>query len=795
MLRNYLTVAWRALRRRPGFSALNVIGLAVGLACVILIGLWVADELSYDDFHPNADRTYRVLRAWNTERLDATVPFTPSALAPTLKQRYAQVEAAVRVEPRDHQVERDARVRVESNTLYADAGFFEMFGFEMLRGTARLDEPGTVVLTPTLADRYFPDIDPIGQPLRVNERDLTVTGIAEAPPSNTHLDYSLVASLTTHSPNPDEWGFNRWRTYVTLTPGTEPSAFEANFAEVVRSYAGEEYATAGRPHQTYHLQPTTGIHLGVGLPSNFMSPDEDATGSLTYVYLFAALAAFVLVLAAINFINLSTARSARRANEVGVRKAVGAGRGQLAGQFLGESVLLTALGLVVAVALCAALLPLFNDIAGKAIARSTLIGVGPLLAYGGLLLVVGGLAGGYPAFVLSGYRPTDTLRGQSSSSRGSPRLRQALVVFQFSISIALLVGTAVVHQQVSYITSKDLGFQKGNVLVVEDETRSLRGQIGAVTQSLESKPGIQSVAAGYSVPGSIFLNTMWGVERPDTPAQKAQNANYTFVGDDYVETLGLRLAAGRDFSPDRPTDTSAVMINEAALQKFGYRSPQAALGDTLVSGDARGPIIGVVENFHYESLHKRIYPLVLAHEARRPPTRLVVRHAPGRPGDALQAVRDVWRSASPLPLTYSFLANDLAAQYEAERRLETLFVLFAGLAVLIACLGLFGMAAYAAHQRTKEIGIRKALGATATHIVGLLSRNFLALVGIAFVVAVPVAYLAMQRWLATFAYRVEIGVGVFVVAGLLAAIVAGLSVSYQAWTAAQTDPARTLRGE
>lgn len=796
MLTNYLIVAWRALRRRPSFSALNVIGLAVGLVCVILIGLWVLDELSYDDFHPDAERTYRVLREWNTERLNATISGTPSALAPTLEQRYAQVERAVRVEPRDHLVERGGRASIAHNTLYADDGFFEMFGFSLLRGIARLDEPETVVLTTELANRYFPDTDPIGKTLRVNEQRLTVTGIAEPPPPNTHLDYSLVASLATRSPDPSEWGYNFWRTYVTLSPGTVPSAFEANFADVVRSYKGETFAKAGRPYETYHLQPVTGIHLGVELPSNFMAAGDGGTGSLAYVYLFAALAAFVLLLACINFINLSTARSARRANEVGVRKAVGAGRGQLAGQFLGESLLLTALALLLAIGLCAGLMPLFNELTGKSIARGALLGMNPALAYGGLLLVVGAVAGAYPAVVLSGYQPSDTLRAQSSSTRGSPRLRQALVVFQFAISIALLVGTVVVQNQVSYMTSKDLGFREENVLVVDDETRSLQGQVDAVKQSLEANSGVQAVASGYSVPGGRFINSMWSLKRSDTPTQKAQNANYTFIGDDYVETLGLSLVAGRHFSSERPADTAAVLINEAALQGFGYDSPEAALGDSLTMAGSTGrPIIGVVENFHYESLHEEIHPLVMGHDGWRQPRQLVVRYTPGRETDALQAVRDAWERASPLPLSYSFLADDLAAQYEAEQRVETLFVAFAVLAILIACLGLFGLAAYAAQQRTKEIGIRKALGATALQIVGLLSRNFLILVGLAFAVATPVAYLGLQRWLANFAYRIEVGVGAFALAGTLAAVVAGLSVSYQAWTAAQTDPARTLRSE
>lgn len=789
MIQNYLTVAWRTLRRRPGFSVLNVVGLAAGLACVILIGLWVEHELSYDDFHPDADRTYRVLREFNLPELKTTIPATPSALAPTLKANYPQVQRAVRVRGQDPLVERGTRTHVEENTLYADPGFFDLFGVEVQRGTARLGEPGTVLLTPALVEKYFPDTDPVGQTLRVNERAMEVTGIVDAPPSNTHLDYSLVASLVAQSPDPDEWGLNNWTTYVRLQPGTSEADFEAQFEELVRTYRSDQrlqQGDSGLP-EDYHLQPIAGIHLGVGAPDSLGSE-----GSLTYVYLFSALALFVLLLACINFMNLSTARSAQRANEVGVRKAMGAGRSQLAGQFLGESFLVTALALVLAVGMCALLLPTFNDLAGTSIEQVALVDGAHLLAYGGLLLVVGVVAGMYPAFVLSGYRPIETLRARTSSSQGSPRVRQALVVFQFAISIALIAGTAIVHRQVEYVQSKGLGFQQEHVLVVHDETHALSGQRAAFKQELEAQTPVTAAASGFSVPGAFFVNTMWALDRPEA---EAHNADYSFVGYDYAETLGLNVVAGRDFSRDHPSDTMAVVINEAAVAEFGFSSPQEAVGEAFTRGPYTLSAIGVVQNFHYKSLREEIYPLILMHEALRTPRYVTVRVERGREAAAIDAVRSTWEDFSALPLDYSFLADDLAAQYEGEQRVETLFALFAGLAILIACLGLFGLAAYAAQQRTKEIGIRKALGATVSSIIGLLSRDFLTLVGIAFVVAAPVAYLGMQRWLQNFAYRIEPGFGLFALAGGLAVLVAALTVGYQAWRAARTDPATALRSE
>jgi len=789
MIQNYLTVAWRSLRRHASFSVLNVVGLAVGLACVILIGLWVEDELSYDDVHPDPDRTYRVLREFNLPDLKSTISNTPSALAPTLRSDYPQVETAVRILVRDHTVEHADRTYVESNTLYADPGFFDLFGFDVRRGTARLDEPNTVLLTPALTDKYFPNEDPIGQSLTVNGAAMEVTGLVDAPPSNTHLDYSLVASLASRNPSPDNWGLNNWTTYVRLQPGTSAAAFEPRFEQMSRNRMSEEMRALSGDElpEDYHLQPITSIHLGLDAPDSVGS-----VGSITYVYLFSALALFVLLLACINFMNLATARSAQRANEVGVRKALGAGRPQLAGQFLGESLLMTAFALVLALGICAGALPAFNELAGKAIAPATLLSVPHLAALIGLGLVVGGLAGTYPAIVLSGYRPVTTLRTKSASTQGSPRLRQALVVFQFAISIALIAGTAVVHEQVTYMQSKGLGFQEENVLVVRDKTRSLQGQMDAFKQEVEEQAGVQAATSGFSVPGTFFINSMWSLDRPEA---EAHNADYSYVGDDYVETLGLDVVAGRDFSRDYASDTTGVLLNEAAVQEFGFASPEAAVGEAFLSGSTRFPILGVVENFHYESLHNEIDPLLLFHEAMQPARYVAVRIAPGQTTTAIDAVRRTWTAFSELPFTYSFLANDLAAQYRAETRLESLFATFAGLAILIACLGLFGLAAYAAQQRTKEIGIRKALGATVSSIIGLLSTDFLKLVVLAFLVAAPAAYVGMQQWLQDFPYRTDLGVATFALAGAVALVVAALTVSTQAWRAARVDPARVLQSE
>ena len=802
MLRNYVTIALRTLRKRPGYTAINVLGLAAGLAGCILIGLWVEDELSYDDFHANADRTYRVLNEFDMPELQATIPFTPPALQPTLTANYPQVEAAVRVGDRDGTVQHGPQRGVESNILLADDGFFDVFSFPLVRGTAALDRPGTALLTPALATKYFPNADPVGQTIQYDGNELEVTGIVEAPPTNTHIDYSMVLSLASFNVDASDWGYNNWTTYVMLQPGTTADSFAASLEEVARENmvpAGVDVDEQGLP-QRLHLQPITGIHLGVGAPD--MAAGGSA-GSLTYVLLFAGLALFVLLLAVINFMNLSTARATERANEVGVRKAMGAGRSQLAGQFLGESVILTAGSLVVALGLCTLLVPTFNDLSGKSIAVGALFSGGHLLAYAGLIAVVGLLSGSYPALVLSRFVPTETLRGRASSSRGSVRLRQGLVVAQFAISIALIAGTGVVSQQVAYLQSTGLGFEDDNVIVVDRvrtiggpiqsraDYRAFQDRLATFKQEVEQQTGVVEASSGFSLPGTTFINSMWPLDRPEA---EPHNFDYTFVGYDYVETLDLKLAAGRDFSREVASDTAAVVLNETGAREFGL-SPEEAVGESVMRGDMPLEIIGVVEDFHYASLRETIGPVILLHEALRAPQYLAVRTEPGQTADVLDGLRATWAEFSDLPIEYSFLADDLAAQYRTEARLEQLFTTFAGLAILIACLGLFGLAAFTAQQRTKEIGIRKALGATVTGIVGLLSTDFLKLVGVAFIVAVPAAYWAMSQWLQGFAYRIDLGVGAFLLAGGLALAVALLTVSYQALQAAQTDPVNALQAE
>ncbi len=800
MLRNYLTIAYRNLKRRPGYAAINVLGLAVGLAACILIGLYVQDELSYDDFHERADRTYRVLREFDMPDLQTTIDGTPSALAPALEASVPAVEQAVRVARSSMVVQHETRQFAESGFVWADAGFFEVFSLPMLRGDAALARPGTVVLTEAMAAKYFPNETPAGQTLRVGEHVLEVTGVMADVPPNSHLEYiDFVGSLQTTPPEPT-WGLNNFSTYVVLAEGASKSEAAPHVAQVARANTmpdDPEAAEAQGNRFIPHLQPITGIHLGQGV-----SVEIGSAGNVLYVYLFGALAVFILLLACINFMNLATARSAERAGEVGMRKALGARREQLAGQFLGESVLMSLGALVLALLLCRAALPLLNQLAGKSLVFGAIFGGWHVPALVGLAVGVGLIAGSYPAFVLSGFEPTRVLKGAAQGARGSRRLRRGLVVFQFAITITILVGTGVVYQQLSFMRSAGLGFNEENLVVIE-QAQHLGDQAETFKQELRQLPGVEHVTSGFDMPGTRFINSMW---RPATPGAQRQNLNYSFVGFDYVETLGIEMAAGRGFSRELASDSFAVVLNEAALNDFGWTAEEA-IGKEIERGFGDGgpydyTVIGVAEDFHYESLHAEVYPAALFGPLRTQ-RYVAARVTPGDPGSspgqavagALEGIRSTWGRFSELPLSYSFLADDLAAQYRAEERLASVFGLFAGLAILIACLGLFGLAAYTAQRRTKEIGVRKVLGASVPSIVALLSKDFLKLVGIAFVIAAPVAYWAMSTWLEVFAYRIEIGAGVFLLAGLLALVIALLAVSSHALRAARANPTEALRSE
>ncbi len=817
MLKNYAKIIYRTLARSPGYTAINVGGLALGVAGCILIALFVRDELSYDRFHEKADRIYRVTN--RGERLA-----TSALLAPTMEEELPEVERAVRLSRRwsfadDVLVTRgDASFYEGGFLFFTDPAFFEVFSFPLLKGNPEtaLERPFTVVLSETMARKYFGGEDPIGKTLTIegpwDAHDFTVTGVVEDAPSNSHFTYSFLASFATRfqtDPGPENilhWGYVTDYTYVLLDEANDIGALRAKMPDFYRRHHGERLA--GMPDDqkpdlsnAYTFQPLPSIHLHSHLEGE-LKPNSE----VRYLYIFSAVALLILLIAGINYMTLATARAAQRAREVGVRKVVGATRGQLVRQFLGESALLTALALALAACVVRFGLPAFNQFTGKeiSIGFASAPWFWPALLGGGLLISL--LAGGYPALVLSGFRPTLAMKGLTGRSASNAWFRSSLVTLQFAISIALIASTLIVQSQLGYMKNKRLGLNPEQVIVLDTRGKlgSVSQRFGPFKQELLRNPAITHVTAvnpGLPTPADYSHRLFPKNPREASSREEAEampRATVLSAGMGFLETLDIPLVKGRAL---RPTDFDSiraeggftpVLINQAAADAFGWEEP---LGKEFACCLRPTPrVVGVVEDFHYQSLKQRIAPLAVV------PTwwsrHVLVRAQTDDLPATLNYIEAQWNDTAPdYPFAYTFLDSRFAALYDAEERLAQVFGVFALLAIGIACMGLFGLAAYVAGTRTREIGIRKVLGASVASIVALLSKDFFRLVLLALAVAAPVAYVAMQYWLEDFAYRIEIGPWVFVGAGAAAFLAALLAVGYQSIKAALADPVKSLRHE
>ncbi len=798
MLRNYLTIALRNLRRQKGYTAINVLGLAVGMAACLLIGLYVEDELSYDDFHEAADRI--VVVGLESDFFGSS-QLTPYRLGTTLADDLPEVEAVARTAgAASARTVRDAdgSFRSTQRVLVADSTFFEVFDFPFVRGNpaTALDAPHQAVITESVARTYFGDADPMGRTLRIEDDDVTVTGVLHDVPSNSTLRFDVVVPLHSNPPSEGQlrsWGTLMFHTYVRLNQPVEG----ARFAEKVQRAVAP------------HVENFGFAFTALPLPELYLSDFYDTggfSGQRRYVYLFGTVAVLILLIAAINYVNLVTAQSERRAREVGVRKAMGARRDQVARQFLGESVLLSLLALGGALVLTAIALPVFNGLFGKELT----LGVGRhLQALGvlvGFVLAVSVGAGAYPSLVLSRFEPSRVLRSASASTtRSGGWLRKGLVVTQFAVSAGLILGTVVMYQQLRYVQHKNLGFDGEQVVTVGVGGASAERQ-AAIKQEVLGHPAVRQAAVADAVPGGF--GTTFSVDAARvSPAEYTERETISVrpakVDADYLETLGLTLLAGRNFSDERPGDrTRAYILNEAAVEALGW-TVEEAVGKPFTFGRGEGAplgeVIGVVKNFHIESLRAAVAPVVLQMEATRFASSggvLAARLAPDGIRAAMDHIERVMAEAVPgEAFTYAFLDDTFDAMYRSEQQLARIFTVFAAVAILIACMGLFGLAAYAAQRRTKEIGIRKALGASVAGVVALLSREFAVLVAVALALGVPVAYWGVQRWLEDFAYRVEVGPATFVLTAAVALAIAGATVGVHAFRAARTDPAKALRYE
>ncbi|MCH8959901.1 MAG: ABC transporter permease, partial [Bacteroidetes bacterium] len=756
MIKNYLKISLRNLQKHKGYAFINIFGLAIGLACCLLIVLFVRDELSYDRFHEKADRTYRIVR----QERDLAPSVTPSALlGPALMETYPEVEHATRLirswfAPL---VSRDEDGFYEDRIFFTDAEFFNVFDFRLVRGDPDtvLSEPFSILLTETMARKYFGDEDPLGQTLTLNASHVfTVTGLLENPPRTTHFTFDFLASIeslpevTGRANMLETWGLGSFPTYVVLPEGYDPAALDEKLA----GFAPPQFQVR------YFLQPLTEIHLASAYRGE-IEPNSD----VRYVWMLSGIALIILLLACINYTNLATARFTRRAREVGIRKVVGAHRRQLIAQFLGESVLLSMMALLVALAL-----PWFNDFAGKALSLDFVRHWWYVPAAFGLAVVVGVLAGSYPAFLLSAFRPAQVLKGTLRVGRWrlTLALRRSLVVFQFALSIGIIAGTVVALQQIHYMRSQSLGFDQEQILVLPfNWEQAVQDRYETLKTELLQHTAVRHVTASGDVPGRMFTSMAYWIE--GMPEGEWSGINALIVDPDFAETYGLDVVAGRDFSPDLAANLGETFIlNEAAVAEMGL-TPDEVIGKPFRM-NSTGPVVGVMKDFHFEGLQKSLEPLVMTVWPSwfgYVSLRLDAADLP----ETLAYVERTWQSLMPtIPFEYFFLNDDFKRQYRAEERFGQVFVVFAVLAIFISCLGLFGLAAFTAEQRTKEIGVRKVLGASAPDIVLLLNRDVTRLVALAAVLATPVVYLAMQRWLETFAYRIDLSWGLFLLACLAA---------------------------
>jgi putative ABC transport system permease protein len=793
MIKNYLKIAFRNLWRHRVFSFINILGLTVGMTACFLIFMYVRFELTYDSFHTKADRIYRVVCDIKTptETINADRP--SFAVPPNAKKEFPEIQAAVRV-MNDNILVRKGDIKFEEkNSIWVDSAFFNVFDFKLLKGNPQtaVKEPFSVVFSESTAKKYFGKEDPMGKTLLMtgDAFPVTVTGIMKDIPENSQIKADMVLSFSTitmkfDSALDNQWGNYGAQAYFLLTTGTNGKALEKKLPAFLERRNGKEMKE-GQMYPTLFLEPLKDVYLR-------STRNGSVTGNINNVYIFSVIAVFILLIACINFINLTTARSSERAKEVGIRKVVGAAKFQLARQFIGESVLLCIIAFLLTLALSALLLPSFNQLAGKTISSGIFANTTYIVFLFIAAIGIGLLAGIYPAFVLTSFKPILVLKGRFATGTRGILLRKGLVISQFAISTALIIGTIIVYSQMSYMRNRNLGFKKDQMLVID--TNGDKGK-DAFRLAISELPNVKATALSSSVPGSGNPGAYSEIENTKGELQIA-NLDLYFVDFDYIPFYGMKVVAGRPFAREFTTDsTQAMVLNEAAVKMFGYSSPEKAIGRRFKQWGREGKIIGVIKDFHFRSLQQPIKPLSMRIEPNRWGLLSVNVNATNLK-TTLASIESKWKSIVPTrPFSYYFLDEFFNRQYKGEEQFGKLFLNFAILAIFISCLGLLGLASYSTMQRVKEIGIRKVLGASVPSILNLLSKDFLKLVIISFFVAAPVSWYVMDKWLRDFSYRVSISWWIFALAASIAVVIALVTISFQAVRAAAANPVKSLRTE
>ncbi|MFC4722791.1 ABC transporter permease [Geojedonia litorea] len=799
MIKNYLKIAFRNIRKNKLYAFINIFGLAIGLASCLLIGLYINNELSYDTFNSNADRIVRVTMEY---KLSDKVNYTAtsgSKVGPEFNRTFPEVEDYVRTFISSSNVKYGDKLFNEDRILFADPSFFEIFSFNLLSGNAEtvLDAPNKIVLTQSMAKKYFGNESPINKTITVIGKEMTVAGVCEDTPKNSQLKFDFVTQFFNlgNYVKEEQWYTANWITYLILNEGTNAIHLEKKIndymnSEAIRKQTGAE----GNNYLNYHLEPLLDVHLKSDLAG------FEPNGSITYIYIFVIIALLILLIASANYTNLATAQSTQRSGEIGMRKVMGASKRQVFIQFISESTIITCLATALALLLSVIVIPYFNQITDQSFERFELIQPLPLILLGTFCVLVSFLAGLYPALILSGAQVIGILKKGFSSTGRHTLLRKSLIVGQFAVSVFLIIYTLIILQQMDFIKNKNLGYDKDHVVVLPIGGNML-SNFQLIKDALTNVNGVISVTAAYETPE--FVQWGDGLTVNDEKGKHDISLNAMPVDLDFTKTLDMKMAAGRDFvqsdfslmdtTNNRANYQQPYIINETLARQIGW-TPEESIG-RLIENRAIGPVVGVVKDFNFSSLHEPIGPLLmfLGRDFSRT---YMVRINNNDVKGSLARIEAVWNErTNGRPFNYHFLDEDYNALYKAEQRSSLLFGVAAGLAIILACLGLFGLAAFTTVQRTKEIGIRKTLGASLTHIVLLISKNFLVLVSVSIVIAAPIALLAAQNWLQNFTYKIEPNIGVFFVAASITLVITLVTVGFHSLKAAMSNPVKSLRTE
>ncbi len=788
MISNYLKVAWRNLMKNKIFSFINILGLTLGFTCCLLISLYIKHELSYDKYHKNNQRIYRLANHVQGETYGEGIAKIGGPWAPAAKLAIPEIEEFARFVIYGEALIKQGTEQVyEEGGFFADSSIFKIFSWNLIYGNAAtaLTEPNSVVLTQSFSNKLFKDKNPIGQTLNINNKPaFKISGVMHDPPPNSHFDFSFFVSLSTYgSEGLQDWNTNQFYTYLLLKPGTSPEAVAKKVDNLLNRHLDNEQAKAYTPF----LQLLTDIHLHSNLFRE-ISPNSD----IKTIYIFGVIAFIILVIACMNFINLTTANATNRAKEVGIRKATGAKKSSLIKQFILESLLIGLMAGLFAYILSSIFIIPFGNLMGRKLFFNILQNTGPFLFLFGLIILTCIVSSIYPAFVLSSFKPVKVLKG-NFSFKSNGTLRRGLVIFQFTLSITLVLAVLVIGSQINYMQQKDLGFNKEQIITIPLQDNESNAKLAHIMDKVKAIPGVLSISASSNQPGG----SDWGIpyEAVGLPKDQHPSMRCLVVDENFLNTYNIKLATGRGFSKDFTTDTSAYLINETAAKQLGWKDP---IGQQLAMpaiGRKPGPIVGIIKDFHYHSFHEKIEPLYIFMR-KDWFSQLNIKIDKSSTETTLSSLQKLWIEIEPLfPLQYSFLDERFRAFYESENKTSKLLSWFTVIAIIISCLGLYSLSTLIAKQRIKEIGVRKVLGASVAGIVTLLSKDFLKPVFMALAIASPTAWYIMHLWLKDFEYRINISLGIFLIAGAASLSIALLTVSFQAVKAAISNPVKSLRTE